>query len=405
MNNKFIIIFTTDFPFGEYELTFLPQEIEVLSRIFEHIYLFPRFEYERKPLVNLPKNVRVINKLIEKNTTHRKAGDYFFSLRIFLMELFNTNNIKLIKNFKYHLSELLKFSDQAKELNHILTENKIPVEESVFYTYWFDEQNSALAVLKERYFKNIKSVSRAHGFDLYDERNPKGYIFPRYFQLKKIDKVFSISQNGANYLKSKFLFAKDKIYHSRLGILQTHSEFKTNKTDLIQIVSCSSLIQLKRVIKIVEILKFVNKNVVWTHFGDGPLLEEVKIAAKKLPINIKCDFRGNTDNKLVRKFYAENHVDWFLNVSEFEGVPVSIMEAISFGIPIIAPNIGGIGEIVNELTGVLVAKEIDSEKIAKIIEKISFNNEQRKLVHQFWKENYEAHSNYNTFAKELSTLS
>ena len=49
-----------------------------------------------------------------------------------------------------------------------------------------------------------------------------------------------------------------------------------------------------------------------------------------------------------------NDFDLFVNMSLSEGIPVSIMEAISFGIPIIATNVGGNAEIVNDETGVLI---------------------------------------------------
>lgn len=41
-------------------------------------------------------------------------------------------------------------------------------------------------------------------------------------------------------------------------------------------------------------------------------------------------------------------------MSDSEGIPVSIMEAMSFGIPVIARNVGGMSEIVNEENGLLL---------------------------------------------------
>jgi len=45
----------------------------------------------------------------------------------------------------------------------------------------------------------------------------------------------------------------------------------------------------------------------------------------------------------VLNYYASNPVDVFINTSSSEGLPVSIMEAMSFGIPVIATNVGGTG--------------------------------------------------------------
>ena len=44
------------------------------------------------------------------------------------------------------------------------------------------------------------------------------------------------------------------------------------------------------------------------------------------------------------------HIDLFINTSSSEGVPVSIMEALSVGIPIIATDVGGTKEIVTKTT-------------------------------------------------------
>ena len=67
---------------------------------------------------------------------------------------------------------------------------------------------------------------------------------------------------------------------------------------------------------------------------------------------------GFQDNEKIMDFYRNNPIDIFINVSTNEGVPVSIMEAISFGIPIIATNVGGTNEIViNNITGWLVDKD------------------------------------------------
>ncbi len=52
--------------------------------------------------------------------------------------------------------------------------------------------------------------------------------------------------------------------------------------------------------------------------------------------------RGGISNAEVFQFYRDNKVDLFVNASTSEGLPVSIMEAISFGIPSIATNVGGL---------------------------------------------------------------
>ena len=55
---------------------------------------------------------------------------------------------------------------------------------------------------------------------------------------------------------------------------------------------------------------------------------------------------GHLDNNEIFNMYKNNSYDYFITLSESEGLPVSIMEAISCGIPVIATAVGGITEIV-----------------------------------------------------------
>ena len=79
---------------------------------------------------------------------------------------------------------------------------------------------------------------------------------------------------------------------------------------------------------------------------------------------------GAIQNVEVYKYYNEHCADLFINVSSSEGLPVSIMEAISFGIPVIATDVGGTGEIVkNGISGFLINRDFETVELAKKIMK------------------------------------
>ena len=110
------------------------------------------------------------------------------------------------------------------------------------------------------------------------------------------------------------------------------------------VVSCSAISPVKRVALLLRALKEVSVTVPvrWVHFGDGPLRSQVEREAALLEdARFRIEFRGQTPNSELMSFYLNNPAHVFANVSDSEGVPVSIMEAMSVGIPIVATRVGG----------------------------------------------------------------
>jgi glycosyltransferase involved in cell wall biosynthesis len=96
--------------------------------------------------------------------------------------------------------------------------------------------------------------------------------------------------------------------------------------------------------------------------GDGPLLEPMKKRAEDLNLSDIVKFLGSRDD--VDALLADSDV--FILVSDWEGFPISILEAMRAGLPIIACNVGGIHEAITDRTnGRLVPRgEIAGLKLA-----------------------------------------
>src|SRR4029453_11595231 len=85
--------------------------------------------------------------------------------------------------------------------------------------------------------------------------------------------------------------------------------------------------------------------------GDGPLRSELEVRARELGIAGRCLFLGERAD--VPDLLAA--ADLFVLPSLFEGLPVSILEAMAAGRPVVATAIGGTDEVVTtEQTGLLV---------------------------------------------------
>jgi N-acetyl sugar amidotransferase len=297
------------------------------------------------------------------------------------------------------------------QVQKVIVDSRLNWSDFVIYSYWFDEFALIAAKLKQKH-PDVSAISRAHGWDVYFERHNNNYLPFRYFTLMNLDKTYVVSSFGAEYLKSKFNFITlGKIGVSRLGTQIKDLVDKKEKSSK-RIVSCSSIIQLKRIDRIIDALYDIHEfEIEWVHFGSGKLIEEIReLASIKLDSkkNIKVIFKGHLANQEILEFYSSNQIDVFINTSETEGIPVSIMEAISFGIPCIAPNVGGIGEIIDENTGVLLTSTPNTIEISQAIRKILGLNEEecsqlKSFAHKKHQDYFSANRNYTWFVEEISS--
>jgi glycosyltransferase involved in cell wall biosynthesis len=87
--------------------------------------------------------------------------------------------------------------------------------------------------------------------------------------------------------------------------------------------------------------------------GGGPLIEQSRACAAQLGLLDRTEFLG--DSCSVRELLPNAHV--FALISRYEGLPISILEAMCAGLPIVATDTGGVSEAVrNGWNGLLVGR-------------------------------------------------
>lgn len=405
---KKLLFFTSGYPYGTVE-TFIETEIEYISQYFDVtiVAITNTNTLTRK----VPQNVTVIRCEHDKKSEHSKLSR--------LKLLFNKDVLQEIilsfkKNFKIN-TELLLYYSRAKEIAKFIEEKNLIAqnEKVILYSYWLNEAALAGVFLKRRN-PFIKFVSRAHGYDLYVERNKEQLSYFKKMIDKYIDNVFFVSQNGLEYYQKKFAADLNKCKLSYLGVTNKNDFLnENNKNDVLKIVTCSNVTQVKRLDLIIRALSLVeNFNVEWIHIGDGEMLGEIKELAyhnlqnKK---NVNYKFIGRKSNIEVMNMYKNNGYDLFINTSDSEGLPVTIMECMSFGIPVIARNVGGISEVVNNSNGYLIDKHVaDTEIYDTIVKFRNMDSNSIKVIksnaYNTWKTKFNADMNYMIFALELYKL-
>jgi glycosyltransferase involved in cell wall biosynthesis len=397
---KTLVLLTSEFPFENGE-TFLENEFPFLERSFSSITIFTETETGESRI----KSEKTITFSINKPGIRERTLALIHTL--FWKEIMALLKDKKLTTYTfraawYSLSKAVYIKKTILQFN-----KKLNFEETTFYSYWLDEKALALALLKKKYPK-LKCISRAHGWDVYYERHKEKYLPYRKIILEILNQTLTISENGRDYLLNHFPHLGKKIKVSRLGTVALSSIPLQKEDNSLYVLSISSIIPLKRVNKILEIVSSVaNRKIHWTHIGGGPLLKELKTLAlqrEKQNTNFSCSLLEQKTYTQVRQFLSENYIDLFVNLSETEGIPVSIMEAQSAGIPVLATAVGGVPEIVNEENGFLTEKELSSINFAEIISDDTLLFKKRKKSFEFWTNNFNADRNYNDFIIEIKKL-
>lgn len=397
-----LILFTNGFPFigMEYEY-FLEVEIEYLSAQFENIFIIPQ-KTSKRIYPNLPSNVQVIESIEDSGLRVRQVIIKYglILLKYFVYELiYSPHRLKYILHFNWNFNRLLGLVKGAHNLKRTLYN----YQTEVIYSYWFNDWVSKLLLINEM-GGNLAIITRIHLFDFEEEFHERGYIPFRYKEIKGVRKVISVSNYGKKYVENRYKIP-DKCILSRLGVKKGKINSGTRSGPFV-VVSCSGLVWYKRPLLLLETMQNIKIDVNWWHFGGGHLESEFLERATCLPKNVKLIYNGQVDNSEVLEFYKNNEVDLLLNMSSYEGIPVAMMEAISYGIPIAGCNVCGVPEIINDKTGILFERNPNPQVSAKYIEAYLHKmrnitddekNALRYDIQKDWNLKYNASDNYDKF--------
>ena len=390
-------LFTQRFPFRGGE-TFLETEIIFLASSFDKVHVFPLEKGDQYSII-LPENVLVKEIPQQSNKPLKKLiwNHFGIILRYFLQAITGSKHrIRYITQFSFNWNRLMGILFISDNINNYF---KSDDKNNVFYSYWFNEWASALAISRQNRLKG-KLITRAHGYDYDELQNGRGYFPFRESEVKLFDGIVHISAYGMHKMQNQFPNAKN-IFLSRLGVKKNSMNSGGNIGNVYQLVSCSNFVSLKRLSLIIDTLSQLNVPFFWRHFGDGPERLEIENYAHQKLQKGTFEFMGYVPNAEMLNYYKNNPVDLFINMSELEGIPVSMMEAIAAGIPLVSCDVCGVPEIVTEQTGLLLPKEAEPETAAKSIETFLVEKSRdlsfRSGVKSYWAENFMAELNYNNY--------
>lgn len=159
---------------------------------------------------------------------------------------------------------------------------------------------------------------------------------------------------------------------------------------------------VKRTPLLARALLQLDRPVRWIHLGAGPDEPEVRRILQGSE-HVDFDFRGHVPHEEVLQFFRETPASVFVNVSDREGIAVSICEALSFDIPAVATAAGGSPEFVGRDygTGVLVPLDAEPEAIAVAIAEVLAADRAGFAPREEWERRLNAEHNARAVAEWL----
>lgn len=195
--------------------------------------------------------------------------------------------------------------------------------------------------------------------------------FRRIFE--RMDAYISPSQYLANsYIKAGFNFHKMNVIWNGIN-LQKFSSIKKNSSDKLRITFMGFFGKHKGVDLLIKAVGFLNiRDIEINLVGAGDELENYKKIATECGVLHQLRFWGKLANQDIIKAYSETDIYCLPSIWP-ENQPVSITEAMACGIPVIASDLGGNKELVQDGVSGYLFKSGDYKDLADKIKKFVNN--------------------------------
>ena len=247
------------------------------------------------------------------------------------------------------------------------------------------------------YNKNLIDES----FDDFQENNHGLSIslqkMIRNWSINKSNLIITPSQHLKNFI-DKIGFDKN-IFVINNGVnIEQHNKVVL-ENNIIQLLVVSRLVSQKNIDSIIKAVKVMeNENIILNIVGDGSEINNLKLLVKKYELDKKINFIGKIENTKLNE-YLKN-ADIFIQASNYEGLPHSILEAMNFEIPILSTDVGGCSVLLNKgERGYIIPMPVSEVEISEGIRTIINNKDEARSKVKLAKNYLNQEHNFNTNAE------
>jgi glycosyltransferase involved in cell wall biosynthesis len=378
---------THSFPFGLNE-NWKKNDLEILRQMYDRVYVFPINYYNQtEKALKLSQNIIVlppINYPNQKDYLIKKIVNRIPQNKAQVTEL-----LRMLKSFDLKLVKrcLQSISLQNKMMYVFQGELKDKLSQcSLYYFFWGNE--GAESLTSKKFFRDKKIIVGFHNVELYSDRHYRKYIPFQKHIVENATILAPATADGIKELSKNYKNIEKKCIVKRIGV-EKFDRPPFHPGEKLRILTISNLGAVKRINLMVEILSHLKIPFHWTHIGAEITEELEENIRRKQIVRKNIEFVGLKSPEQVINILKTHDFDVLCNTSTFEGVPVSIMEAMMAGIPIFATDVGGVSEIVSSEVGYLFEANFYPEDFAarlknlhqsKLEDKIALRDRSRNLA-------------------------
>ena len=258
-----------------------------------------------------------------------------------------------------------------------------------------------------------RAYSKAKISESFDEFQVKNYGFSislqkkvRSFSIKKSDIVVTPSQHLKNFILNLGFKNKIEIINNGVFIPEENTNIFTN--DQINITIVSRLVSHKNIEKIISAISDLNSPLINLNIiGDGPELNQLQKISLESNNKDNIIFHGKLNRDEINHIFLNS--DIYIQASNYEGLPHSLLEAMSYGIPVLCTPVGECKEILgNEDRGYIldlpVSKNNIKSKISEIIGEKNIANKKGERGKDFINEKYNLTNSFNLYKNLFTRL-
>ena len=375
-----IHLFSRDYPFGRGE-SFIEDEVRRLQR-FGHVVVVPAFRDQSSPRT-LPPGAELETSLAERSMSAgmKSPAAVMRVLSEIPQEILDRGVLSLRLKSQF---SIWAYVVRAARFTDWILGSKEGRRVRNAMSFWSNGEAVGLAVAGMRR-PDLRFVSRSHRFDVWEEHNPYGYLPFRGTLAARATYLLPSSVRAAEHLRTTINGA-DRVVVAPLGVdrpLEPREGPRDSGSGGPVVLTCSSAAPVKRLGLIAESLTTVaatdsDRCWTWIHLGDG--VEQIRKELKNAPPNLKIELPGPVPRIEVFRCHRDRRPDAFVNLSSSEGIPLTIMEAMSMGTPVVATAAGGTGEIVDSEVGALLPVDIDSGTAATSIRRVVDTSDSKRAA-------------------------